>query len=56
MKLTADIHVPQSRGVKLIFIQGPHAEQSDLMWAGSLKRWKERRKNGRKEGRRKGRK
>ena len=42
--------------VKLIFIQGPHTEQFDLMWAGSLKRWKEIRREGRKEGNKKGRK
>ena len=45
----------ESRGVKLIFIQGPHTEQFDLMWAGSLKRWRERRKERRKEGRKEGR-
>ena len=40
-----------TRGVKLIFIQEPHTDQFDLMWAGSLKRWKERRKEGNKKGR-----
>ena len=45
-----------TRGVKLIFIQGPHIDQFDLMWAGSLKRWKERRKKEGKEGRKEGRK
>ena len=38
------------RGVILIFIQGPHTAQFDLMWAGPLKR-KEGRTDGRKEGR-----
>ena len=37
------------RGVKLIFIQGPHTAQFVLMWAGSLKG----RKDGRKRRRRK---
>ena len=37
-----------TRGVKLNFIQGPQTDQFDLMWAGSLKRWKEGRKKGRK--------
>ena len=47
---------PYIRGVKLIFIQGPHTDQFDLMWAGSLKRWRERRKEGNKAIRREGRK
>ena len=42
-------------GVKLIFIQGPHIAQFNLMWAGSLNRWKEGRQEGRKEGRKGGR-
>ena len=41
----------ESRGVKLIFIQGPHTDQFDLMWAGSLNRWREGRKERRKVGR-----
>ena len=34
-----------------MFIQGPHRDQFDLMWARSLKRWKERMKKGNKKGR-----
>ena len=40
-----------SRGVKLIFIQGPHTAQFDLMWAGLLTRRKDGWTDGWTEGR-----